>query len=55
MVLGSGVAVLIGGLAFATQMPRLRRHARPVYARLGILPEEAAALGQTADLASAGR
>jgi MFS family permease len=37
VVLGSGVVVLVGGLAFATQLPRLRRHARPVYARLGIL------------------
>lgn len=55
VVLGSGVAVLIGGLGFATRLPRLRRLARPVYARLGILPEEAAALGEAADLASAGR
>ena len=41
VVLGSGVLVLVGGLAFATQLPRLRRHARPVYARLGILPASA--------------
>jgi MFS family permease len=38
VVLGSGVVVLVGGLAFAMQLPRLRRHARPVYTRLGILP-----------------
>jgi MFS family permease len=38
VVLGTGALVLAGGLAFATQLPRLRRHARPVYARLGILP-----------------
>src|SRR5207248_5054297 len=38
VVLGSGALVLVGGLAFATQLPRLRRHAHPVYARLGILP-----------------
>ena len=38
VVLGSGALVLLGGLAFATQLPRLRRHARPVYLRLGILP-----------------
>lgn len=38
VVLGSGGIVLLGALAFATQLPRLRRHARPVYTRLGILP-----------------
>jgi MFS family permease len=36
VVLGSGVVVLVGGITFATQLPRLRRHARPVYARLKI-------------------
>ncbi|QJX00595.1 MFS transporter [Frigoriglobus tundricola] len=39
VVTGSGVIVIGGGLVFATQLPRLRRAARPVYARLGILPE----------------
>jgi MFS family permease len=39
VVLGSGVVVLLVGAAFATQLPWLRQHARPVYARLGILPE----------------
>ena len=43
VVLGSGVLVLVGGLAFATHLPRLRRHARPVYVRLGILPVTPAA------------
>ncbi len=38
VVLGSGILVIGGGLAFALQLPRLRRHARPVYTRLGILP-----------------
>lgn len=38
VVLGSGMLVMAGGLAFATHLPRLRRHARPVYARLGIVP-----------------
>jgi MFS family permease len=41
VVLGSGLLVLSGGLAFATQLPRLRRHTRPVYMRLGILPASA--------------
>jgi MFS family permease len=39
VVFGSGVVVLAGGLVFASQLSRLRRHARPVYVRLGILPE----------------
>ncbi len=38
VVLGSSVPVLVGALAFATQLPRLRRHVRPIYSRLGILP-----------------
>lgn len=38
VVFGSAALVLTGGLAFATQLPRLRRHARPVYRKLGILP-----------------
>src|SRR4029077_19125591 len=42
VVTGSGALVLLGGLVFATHLPRLRRHARPVFARLGILPETAA-------------
>ncbi|MDG3006184.1 MFS transporter [Paludisphaera mucosa] len=43
VVLGSGVLVLLGGLAFAMQLPRLRSHARPIYVRLGILPGVGAA------------
>ena len=39
VVTGWGVLVLLGGLVFATQLPRLR-HARPVYTRLGIVPEK---------------
>jgi len=44
-----------GGLAFATQLPRLRRHARPVYARLGILPEAAGGVNAASELAPAGK
>lgn len=50
VVTGSGVLVLLGGLAFATQLPRLRRDARPVFARLGLLPEAAAGVGAAAEL-----
>jgi MFS family permease len=51
VVTGSGALVLLGGLVFATQLPRLRRHARPVYARLGILPAAAAAVNAATELA----
>jgi MFS family permease len=47
VVLGSGALVLLGGLVFATQLSRLRRHARPVYARLGITPAVAGAESAT--------
>ncbi|MBN9520153.1 MFS transporter [bacterium] len=55
VVLGSGVLVLLGGLAFATQLPRLRRHARPVFARLGILPEAAVGVQVATESSPAGR
>jgi hypothetical protein len=44
VIFGSGVVCLVAGGAFATQIPRLREKVRPVYARLGILPEVAAGL-----------
>jgi hypothetical protein len=47
--------VLLGGLGFAAVLPRLRRHARPVYARLGILPATAAGLNAATELPPAGR
>src|SRR5437764_1375272 len=55
VVLGSGVVVLVGGLVFATQLPRLRAAARPVYARLGILPEVAGGLQAAAELGAPAR
>jgi len=55
VVLGSGVAVLAGGLAFASQLPRLRRHARPVYVRLGLLPAAAGGDLGTAEPVATGR
>lgn len=51
VVAGSGALVLLGGLVFATQLPRLRRHARPVYDRLGILPEAAVGVNAATELA----
>lgn len=51
VVLGSGAVVLLGGLAFATQLPRLRGYVRPIYTRLGILPEAAGGLNTATELA----
>jgi MFS family permease len=55
VVLGSGAVVLAAGVAFATQLPRLRQHARPVYARLGILPAAAGGVNAATGLPPAGR
>ncbi len=49
-VLIGGVACLLGGLLFAVQLPRLRQWVRPVYARLGILPEVAAGMQSATEL-----
>ena len=46
-VLASGVATLIGTAVFARKLPELRRLVRPIYQRLGILPEIAEGLHQT--------
>jgi MFS family permease len=39
-VIAGGLACIAGGLLFALRLPRLRELARPVYQRLGILPED---------------
>lgn len=49
LVLGGSVCGL-GGVAFAFMLPLLRRHVRPIYARLGILPEIAAGLQSSTQL-----
>src|SRR5262245_23849813 len=49
-VLLSGVGCLVGGLVFAWQLPRLRALVRPIYARLGVLPEVATGMQTAAEL-----
>jgi MFS family permease len=39
-VVAGGVACIMGGILFAARLPRLRALTRPVYQRLGILPDE---------------
>jgi MFS family permease len=43
-LLVAGVSCALGGLAFLRGLPALRREIRPVYARLGIIPEVASGL-----------
>ena len=49
VVLG-GIACLFGAAAFARALPGLRAQIRPIYARLGVIPEVAAGLQTAADL-----
>jgi MFS family permease len=45
-----GACCVVGSLLFAVQLPRLRDQVRPIYARMGILPEVAAGLSAAAEL-----
>ena len=40
-----GLACLAGAAIFAVNLPRLRQLVRPIYVRMGILPEIATGLG----------
>jgi MFS family permease len=48
-----GAACLVGAAVFALKLPQLRTLVRPLYVRMGILPEVAHGLGQAAELARA--
>lgn len=50
IVLGSGLIVLAAGAAFASQLQRLKQHARPVLIQRGILPDTAAGMNAAAEL-----
>jgi MFS family permease len=45
-----GLTCVVGSLVFATQLPRLREMVRPIYVRMGILPEVASGLQAAAQL-----
>ena len=49
-ILVGGVACIIGAAVFSTQLPRLRKAVRPIYVRLGILPEIAQGVGAASEL-----
>ena len=48
-----GVACVAGGLFFAWRIPYLRTLVRPIYSRMGIIPEVAAGVQSATDLPSA--
>jgi predicted membrane-bound spermidine synthase len=45
-----GAICLAAALVFASQLSRLRAHVRPIYVRLGIIPEVAAGVQAASDL-----
>ncbi|HKI36543.1 MAG TPA: MFS transporter [Gemmataceae bacterium] len=46
-----GACCAVGSLLFAAQLPRLREKVRPIYVRMGILPEVAAGIGAASEMA----
>jgi MFS family permease len=50
MVRVGGACCAVGSLLFAVQLPRLREKVRPIYVRMGILPEVAAGIAAASEL-----
>jgi MFS family permease len=44
-----GILCILGAASFAIKLPRLREHVRPIYIKMGILPEIASGLQMAAD------
>jgi MFS family permease len=49
-VLSGGIVCLFGAIIFAKKLPSLRKHIRPVYVKLGIIPEVSRGLQSTTHL-----
>lgn len=49
-ILGSGIACVLGAIWFRIRLPRIREVVRPVYVRMGILPEIAVGVQQASTL-----
>jgi len=49
-LLFGGIGCLLGAAWFATTLSDLRRDVRPIYVRIGILPEVAKGISQTTEL-----
>jgi MFS family permease len=47
-----GIACLLAAMLFALRLPHLRSLVRPIYLRMGILPEVAAGMQSAAELTS---
>ena len=45
-----GLCCMVAGLVFARALPSLRVHVRPIYVKLGILPEISAGLGTATEV-----
>jgi hypothetical protein len=45
-----GLCCIVGALWFARALPDIRRAVRPIYVRLGILPEMASGIANAAEL-----
>jgi predicted MFS family arabinose efflux permease len=45
-----GIGCILGALWFATTLPALRRDVRPIYVKIGILPEMAAGIQHSSEL-----
>ena len=45
-----GIGCLLGAVWFATSLSALRRDVRPIYVRIGILPEVAKGIQQSSEL-----
>ncbi len=52
VILVGGLLTAAGGLAFWRKLPEIRQSVRPIYMRLGILPEVATGLNATAEILS---
>jgi MFS family permease len=49
-LLFGGIGCILGAIWFATSLPALRRDVRPIYVKIGILPELAAGIQHSAEL-----
>ena len=49
-LLFGGVGCILGAVWFASSLPALRRDVRPIYIKIGILPELAAGIQHTSEL-----
>lgn len=49
-LLAGGICCIVGAVWFRTQLPAIRAAVRPIYIRMGILPEVAAGLAEAAEL-----